>query len=151
MTLTRRPRNVEGRFESWHVYDGDVGVGLIEERQGVPQHVDKWQWSCGFYPGCDLRTQVTSGTAPTFEAARAAFQAAWEKLEPQVTPAMREEWLYQEAYTAWKLAMHNAGCRMPTQSPEGWSHCFCGARITTNSTSDHIAEQHMGTNRAAGA
>jgi hypothetical protein len=32
----------------WHVYYGDVRVGSIGERAGVPVDVDKWQWRCGF-------------------------------------------------------------------------------------------------------
>jgi len=40
--------------------------------------------------------------------------------------------------------MWGAGCRMPTQSPEGWSVCFCGARITVNGVDNHIRTIHMG-------
>lgn len=145
MPLTRRPRNVEGRFESWLIFDGDLGVGRIEERQGVPLHVDKWQWSCGFYPGCDLRTQIRNGTAETFDAARAAFQQAWDWLEPQVTPAMRLEWLRDRAYAAWKYQMKDLGYRMPTANTTGRSKCFCGADITIADAAAHIYAEHMGT------
>lgn len=141
--LTRRPRNVEGRFISWEIFHGDVGIGLIQERSGVPRHVDHWQWSCGFYPGCDIRTQVASGTAATYDAARAAFMKAWENLDPQVTPEMRERWLYEQAFTAWKYAMWDAGCLMPTQKAEGRSRCFCGAEITIGNTDEHILQVHV--------
>lgn len=141
--LTRRRRNTDGRFESWRVYSGDVAVGLIEERSGVPLHADQWQWSCGFYPGCDKRTQQTIGTAASFEEARRAFQQAWEKLEPHVTPAMRAEWLEHQAFTAWKARMRDERCKMPTQNPDGRSRCFCGAEITTENADAHIRAAHM--------
>jgi hypothetical protein len=46
--LTRR-RDPEGHQEVWHVYYGDVKVGTIGQRAGVPVGVDQWGWSCGFY------------------------------------------------------------------------------------------------------
>ena len=48
--LTRR-RSDNQHQETWHVYFGDVQVGTIGERAGVPVDVDQWSWSCGFYPG----------------------------------------------------------------------------------------------------
>jgi hypothetical protein len=45
--LTRR-RDPDARLESWQVYFGDVRVGMIGIRSGVPVHADQWQWSCGF-------------------------------------------------------------------------------------------------------
>jgi hypothetical protein len=46
--LTRR-RYLE-RHDCWHVYYGDVHVGTIARRAGVPVDVDQWGWNCGFYP-----------------------------------------------------------------------------------------------------
>lgn len=37
-----------------------------------------------------------------------------------------------------KYAMWDAHCRMPSQSPEGWSVCICGTRITVNGMGQHI-------------
>lgn len=143
--LTRRRLDTE-QLESYGIYDGDVCVGGLKHISGTGGAM-LWQWSCGFYPGCDLRTQMSSGNEDTYDEAKAAFERAWEKLEPQITPAMRDEWLHQQAFTTWKYAMQKAGCRMPTQRPEGWSHCFCGARITIAGVSDHVRAVHMGTNR----
>src|ERR1700722_17944810 len=47
--LTRR--RYPERPDCWHVYFGDVHVGTIAIRAGVPVDVDQWGWSCGFYPG----------------------------------------------------------------------------------------------------
>jgi hypothetical protein len=47
--LTRR-RSDNPHQVTWHVYYGDVHVGTIGERAGVPVDVDRWGWSCGFYP-----------------------------------------------------------------------------------------------------
>jgi hypothetical protein len=49
-SLTRR-RSDNPHQVTWHVYYGDVHVGKIGERAGVPVDVDPWHWSCGFYPG----------------------------------------------------------------------------------------------------
>jgi hypothetical protein len=48
--LTRR-RSDNPHRETWHVYFGDIRIGFIGERAGVPVDVDQWEWSCGFYPG----------------------------------------------------------------------------------------------------
>src|SRR5215470_4796052 len=43
---------------TWFVYYGDVRVGTIGARAGVPFNVDQWGWSCGFYPGLDPGTDT---------------------------------------------------------------------------------------------
>jgi len=45
--LTRR-RDDEAQEECWLIFYGDVQVGTIKMRTGVPVDVDKWGWSCGF-------------------------------------------------------------------------------------------------------
>lgn len=67
--LTRRRHNDPQR-QGWDVYYGDVRVGHIGERAGVPKIVDQWGWTCGFYPGCDPGEQQ-HGIGATFEDARA--------------------------------------------------------------------------------
>jgi hypothetical protein len=57
--LTRR-RSTE-RQDCWHVYYGDVHVGTIAIRAGVPVDVDQWGWNCGFYP-----TETVSETPEPF-------------------------------------------------------------------------------------
>lgn len=135
MTLTRRRDNTEN-LEQWSIWDGDVCVGLMRNIGSTGAKM-VWQWSCW---------GNESGSEDTYEAARAAFQKAWDRIWPTITEAERDAFRFQEAHTAWKYAMWDAGCRMPTQSPEGWSVCFCGTRITTNRVSDHIRAVHMGPN-----
>ncbi len=73
--LTRR-RSKGRHAESWQIFYGDVQVGTIGIRAGVPVDVDQWCWSCGFYPGSEPG-EYLSGTAPTFDQARADFGKAW--------------------------------------------------------------------------
>jgi hypothetical protein len=63
-SLTRR-RSDNDHSENWSVYYGDVRVGWIGQRAGVPVDVDQWGWSCGFYPG--LHPGQRDGSATTFE------------------------------------------------------------------------------------
>jgi hypothetical protein len=57
-TLTRRPDDNEG----WYVYFGDVRVGQIGRRSGVPNHADQWGWIIGFHPG--PRTRLPGARHP---------------------------------------------------------------------------------------
>lgn len=47
-TLTRR-RDPD-RQEAWLIYYGDVHVGTIAVRTGIPHDQPAWGWRCGFYP-----------------------------------------------------------------------------------------------------
>jgi hypothetical protein len=69
--LTRR--RYPERRDCWHVYYGDVKVGTIAVRSGIPHDEDPWEWVCGFYPGCGPG-EHTNGTATTFDEARAGFE-----------------------------------------------------------------------------
>jgi hypothetical protein len=70
--LTRR--RYPERPDCWHVYYGDVHVGTIAVRTGIPHHEDPWGWICGFYPGSEPG-EYLDGTAATFDQARADFEA----------------------------------------------------------------------------
>ena len=115
-TLTRR--RYPERHDCWHVYYGDVHVGTIAIRAGVPVDVDQWGGDCGFYPRSHHGLHV-QGTAETFEQARADFEAAWREYLPKCSQADFEECRRQCARTSWKYAMWDNGCRMPTQSTDG--------------------------------
>ena len=117
-------------------------VGTIGERAGAPVDVDQWSWSCGFYPGLHPG-QHRNGTAPTFAEARSGFEAAWQALLPQVPESAFDENRYSTAFTAWKYHMWDCGCRMPTQTRDGLTTCFCGTEITNASVNSHIHERHM--------
>jgi hypothetical protein len=73
--LTRRG-SPDAPDECWHVFYGDVRVGTIALRTGMPPGEDPWGWACGFYPGSHPR-ECTDGAAATFAKARADFAAAW--------------------------------------------------------------------------
>jgi hypothetical protein len=81
-----RRRSPDAQEECWHVYYGDVRVGTIALRTGIPHHEDPWGWACGFYPGSHP-AECTSGAAATYitklpkaEHQAAEWQAAMEAL-----------------------------------------------------------------------
>jgi hypothetical protein len=141
--LTRR-RYLEAPDECWQVYYGDVRAGTIAKRVGIPNDEDPWGWFCGFYPGCHPGEQTT-GTAETFEQARADFEEAWRVFLSNRTEDDFSEWRQHQAFTAWKYRMWNTSRRMPTQTTDGRSTCFCGAVLTIASVSDHVRAAHMET------
>jgi hypothetical protein len=122
--LTRR-RCPEAREECWHIYFGDVHVGTISIRSGVPVDQDQWGWQCGFYPVCHRGEDA----AATFEQAQRNFETAWRALQPKLSEADLHAYRRQRAFVSWKYAMWEAGCKLPTQLPGGRSRCFCGAPI----------------------
>jgi hypothetical protein len=140
--LTRR-RNDDPHREGWFVYYGDVRVGHIGLRAGVPNHAPQWSWTCGFYPGCDPG-QHTNGTAETFEEARAGFEAAWLRLRATRTEAHFEIWRRSRDFHAWKDRMHDERLPMPTQTQNDRARCFCGAEISNTSVTKHIQAAHRG-------
>ena len=83
--LTRR-RDPDANQETWLIHYDDIRVGNIAMRTGVPIDKDQWGWSVGFYPASD-RGLRASGTAKTFDAARAIFDMAWQWLLPKFTEA----------------------------------------------------------------
>jgi hypothetical protein len=110
LALTRR--RYPERHDCWHVYYGDVHVGTIAARVGIPQGVDRWEWTCGFYP--DSRPgECTSGTAATFDKARADFEAAWTVFLANRTEADFEAWRDERDWTAEKYRRCDRGERMP--------------------------------------
>jgi len=112
--LTRRG-TADSYRKTWHVYYGDVRAGAIGERAGVPVHGDQWGWSCGFYPGIELR-QHRYGTAATFEAAREGFEADWNVLLPEIAEAAFDEYHRHRALQTWKETIWAAGLPLPTQA-----------------------------------
>jgi hypothetical protein len=121
--LTRR--RYPERQDCWHVYFGDVRVGTIAIRTGVPHHEDPWGWICGFYPGCEPR-EYTEGTAKTFDKGRREFQRAWRVLLSSRTEADFQAWRDQRDWTERKYAMWERGERLPSQMPSSLMTCPCG-------------------------
>src|SRR6516225_4560149 len=66
--LTRR-RDPAAHHETWLIHHGDVHIGTIRIRAGVPGSVDQWGWTCGFHPASH-RGVSADGAAMSFGAAR---------------------------------------------------------------------------------
>ncbi|MHC2279979.1 hypothetical protein ACVME8_006622 [Bradyrhizobium diazoefficiens] len=126
------------------IYFGDVCVGSIGRRAGVPSSAPQWAWTCGFHPGTRPGEQ-RSGVAETFDGARAAFQAAWQELSATRTEAHYEAWRCQRDWTAWKDRMHRMALPLPTQRPDGVARCLCGEVVSNRTVDSHILAAHRQT------
>ncbi len=105
-------------------------------RAGVPHDAHQWGWRCGFYPGTGPGDH-RSGSASSFDGARAAFERAWQELAPTRTEADYRAWRDERDWTAWRRRMHEEHLPLPTQLMDGRSRCFCGLSITIASTYRH--------------
>jgi hypothetical protein len=121
--LTRRPDDNPNQAGGWFIFYGDIRVSHIGKRAGVPVDVDQWGWNCGFYPGCDPG-QTTSGSAETFELARAGFERDWNRLLPTRNEAHFEACRQSRDFHAWMYRMRDERCGLPTQNTTGRSKCF---------------------------
>jgi hypothetical protein len=110
MALTRKC--VNDRPMTWHVHYAGVRVGVIVERSGVANTAEPWEWHCGFYPGGRPGDQ-RYGRVANFEAARAAFEAAWREYLPKCSEADFQEWRDQEAWTVQKYRRFDRHDRPP--------------------------------------
>lgn len=142
MTALTRRRDPEAREECWHIYYGDVRVGTIALRSGIPHDEDPWGWICGFYPG-SRPGEHTDGTAATFGHARADFEEACRVFLSKRTEADFQAWREQRAWTNWKYAMHHTGLPLPTQAANGRARCFCGAAINIPGMMEHVTAVHL--------
>jgi hypothetical protein len=133
--LTRR--RYPERQDCWHVYYGDVHVGTIAIRAGIPFDEDPWGWNCGFYPGTEPH-QDSDGTAATFDQARADFEVAWHDLLPTLTEADFDRWREQRDWTARKYAMWEAGEKLPSQKPSSLMRCRCGEIFNSHRLEDTV-------------
>jgi hypothetical protein len=113
--LTRR-RSPDAREECWHVYYGDVHVGTIAIRTGIPHDEDPWGWDCGFYPGSHPG-EHESGTALTFDQARVDFEDAWRVFLSKRTEADFQAWRDQRDWTAEKYRRFDRREPMPRYCP----------------------------------
>jgi hypothetical protein len=110
--LTRR-RDLH-RPDCWLIHLDDVHVGTIVRAVGTPNATTQWTWSCGFYPGSDPGEQ-RSGTAPSFEEARAQFKRAWLVFSANRTEADYQVWRDQRDWTARKYAAWDRGEKVPVR------------------------------------
>ena len=91
---------------------GDIHAGSIAKAAGTPNAAVAWKWSCGFFPG-SKPGEIKSGTADTFEEARAAFEKAWHIFASTRTPSDFQQWRDQRDWTANKYAALDAGKPVP--------------------------------------
>lgn len=137
--LTRR-RDPETAREKWDIFYGDVRVGAIGRRAGVPNHAEQWEWRCGFYPGCD---RSIGGPAATFEQARTAFESAWGDLLPTLSEADFQAWRAQRDWIERKQAMWVSE-KLPSQQLSSLMRCPCGATFDSHSPAESYAHrQHI--------
>ena len=128
MTSLTRRRSDNPHLVTWHVYCGEVHVGTIGERAGVPFDVDQWQWSCGFYPGLHPG-QHRYGIAATFEEARAGFEADWRALLPEIPEGAFDEYRRVRNYKAEIRAIHARGEKLPSEVFSSMMRCVCGVQF----------------------
>jgi hypothetical protein len=153
LELTRR-RSPDAPEECWHVFYGDVRVGTIAIRTGMPPGEDPWGWACGFYPGSHPG-EYTAGAAATFDQARVEFEDACRVFLSKRTDADFQAWRDQRDWTARKYAMWQAGERLPSQKPSSLMTCRCGEVFDSHRLEDalvhapHISVGSEGTTRPA--
>jgi len=129
-TLTRR-RNDDPHREGWRVFYGDIQVGAIGKRAGVPIHADQWAWQCGFYPGLHPG-QHQNGTAKSFEQGRTAFEEAWRKLLPRIPPSAFDEYRHDREARAEIAAKRERGEKLPSELPSSIMRCVCGVKFDSH-------------------
>jgi hypothetical protein len=83
------------------------------------------RWTCGFYPGVEPRLH-RDGTAPTFEDARAGFEAAWNLLLPTLAEAAFDEWRSDRDFRAKIRETRERGEKLDTERPSSMMLCVCG-------------------------
>jgi hypothetical protein len=125
MTALTRRRDHDRGEACWLIYYGDIHAGTISERTGNPFDTESWEWRCGFYPG-SRPGEFTSGTAATFDEARADFEAAWSVFLSNRTEADYQAWRDQRDWTERKYVMWERGERLPSQRPNSMMRCPCG-------------------------
>jgi hypothetical protein len=108
--LTRRPD--PHRKDAWLVYADDICAGSISRAVGLPNAAEAWKFSAGFYPG-SRPGEIKSGSADTFDEARAAFEIAWRTFASTRTEADFEAWREQRDWTARKYAARDRGEEVP--------------------------------------
>ena len=134
-TLTRR-RSTDAHRESWNVYCGDVRIGAIGRRAGVPVDVDQWGWSLAFYPGLEPG-QHRSGSAQTFDQARSDFEAAWTSLLPEIPADAFDEYRRDREHRAEIRVTHARGNTLPSETPSSLMRCVCGVTFDSHKPAEN--------------
>ena len=112
MPALSRRSDPDALQEAWLIYFGDVHVGAVGLRNGNQAGTDAWFWRCGFYPGSNPG-ECKSGTAATFDHARADFETAWRVFLSNRTSADFQAWRDNRDWIAEKYRGFDRGERMP--------------------------------------
>ncbi len=128
--LTRRRDRRCRHEETWHICCGDVRVGMISERAGVPIEVEPWGWALGFYPG--MEPPHSEGTAATFELARAAFEECWQQTLPTLTAEQFEAWRHDRDFRAEIRAKRARGEKLDTETFSSMMRCVCSVMFDSH-------------------
>ena len=107
--LTRK--RVNDRPVTWHVHFDGVRVGVIVERSGVARAAEIRGSGIAASIRAAIRATIATARRPSFEAARAAFEAAWRDYLPRRSEADFQEWRDQDAWTAEKYRRFDRGER----------------------------------------
>ena len=89
-------------------------VGAIGLRSGDPSTLINGNGAAASIRGSEPG-DWTSGTAASFDEARGDFELAWLVFLANRTEADFDKCQKHRAQTAWKYAMWDSGCKMPTQ------------------------------------
>jgi hypothetical protein len=91
-----------------------IYAGTIAKAVGLPNGATQWTWQAGFYPG-SKPGETKTGSADTFEAARAAFERAWLAFAATRTEADYQAWRDQQRWTARKYSLRDQGQPVPVR------------------------------------
>jgi hypothetical protein len=107
--LTRRPD--AHRPDCWRIFCADICAGWIAKTTTVAAQV-QWVWSAGFYPGT-APGEIRTGTAASYDEAKAAFTIAWLKFAHSRKSADFQAYRDQQEWTARKYALRGQGKEIP--------------------------------------
>jgi hypothetical protein len=105
-TLTRR--RYPERPDCWHIYCGDIHAGTIARRVGIRLTNIRGAGAVASTRAA-IPASAPSARRRHTNRPRAGFEQAWR------TEADFREWRETHAWSPWKYAMFDKGCRMPTQ------------------------------------
>jgi hypothetical protein len=146
--LTRR--RYPERHDCWHVYYGDVHVGTIAPRTGVPHDEDPWGWSCGF-ASRGMHQRIGRNFRPGARRLRSRMaRVSVEADESRFSGVARRAGLDRA-----QICHVAAGERLPSQKPSSLMTCPCGEVFDSHRLEHtlihvpYISAVARGTNRPA--
>jgi hypothetical protein len=137
--LTRR-RDTSRNAETWLIILDDIQIGTIGQRVGGHADAEQWGWRCGL--SSSRNGARAEGTAMDFDQARSQFEEAWQGAVElhrrglrRISPCARMD--------KWKQTMWETVHKLPTQTQQRRTRCFCGAEIDIAGMEAHVSAAHM--------